>query len=190
MKLLKLPPLRQSKPEIKTRIKMMPKLDAQHHSSEELNNSVSEIISETQLMSLATMLPGSVGPWINSAYFACDDAFNFYWLSEPLSQHSKNISVTPQSAIAIFNSQQTAAGGKRGLQIVGDGTLATGEVRARGLRAYQHRFAGFENTIRTPEDFDRDIIQSKIYCLTAQMIKIFDEPRFGEVVWIEAIVLR
>lgn len=44
-------------------------------------------------------------PWISPVFFAYDDNYNIYWVSNKDSRHSKLIRSNPQVAIAIFNSQ-------------------------------------------------------------------------------------
>ena len=166
-------------------------LHAEGYRQEDLAKSVESISNDTQLFSMATLFAGDqVEPWINTAYFSFDASFHYYYLSSPQSVHSKNLLTSPLCALSLFNTQQSAENGKQGLQIFGECRRAEGKYLKRGLLTYQKRFVGFENTIRIPEDFDKGIIESKLYCVTAHTIKIFDEQRFGEETWVEAKVIR
>lgn len=44
-------------------------------------------------------------PWISPVFFAFDDQYNLYWVSNKEARHSKNISVNPTVAVVIFDSQ-------------------------------------------------------------------------------------
>ena len=44
-------------------------------------------------------------PWVTPVYYASADYRDFYWVSAPDTQHSRNLAVRPQLSIVIFDSQ-------------------------------------------------------------------------------------
>lgn len=73
---------------------------------------------------------------------------------------------------------------KRGLQVFGRCLPCTGILRAKGHELYAQRYPWLKATLPQPEDFDKNIIQSKLYVITADEVKLFDERTFGPEVWI------
>ena len=61
---------------------------------------------------------------------------------------------------------------------------AEGEEVAEGLKLYSERFPWLSKYIKTPEDFDKGILESKLYVIISSTIKILDEPVFGEEKWV------
>jgi predicted pyridoxine 5'-phosphate oxidase superfamily flavin-nucleotide-binding protein len=43
-------------------------------------------------------------PWVTPVYFTARDYRDFYWVSSPDAQHSRNLSERPEISIAIFDS--------------------------------------------------------------------------------------
>jgi nitroimidazol reductase NimA-like FMN-containing flavoprotein (pyridoxamine 5'-phosphate oxidase superfamily) len=61
------------------------------------------IIKSNIYMSIATA-DASGKPWISPVFFAYDESYNLYWVSDKNALHSQNIRTRPQIAIAIFDS--------------------------------------------------------------------------------------
>jgi len=62
-----------------------------------------EIISNNIYMTIATAsLEGD--PWISPVFFAYDDTYNLYWVSDKNSRHSKLLRENRRVAIVIFDS--------------------------------------------------------------------------------------
>jgi len=62
-----------------------------------------KIIADNIYMTIATAsLDGS--PWISPVFFAYDDAYNLYWVSDKNSRHSNLIRENNKVAIVIFDS--------------------------------------------------------------------------------------
>jgi nitroimidazol reductase NimA-like FMN-containing flavoprotein (pyridoxamine 5'-phosphate oxidase superfamily) len=73
-------------------------------SQQELATIAREIIDANVYMTLATA--DEIGtPWASPVYYAASDYREFYWVSSPEAQHSRNIAVRTQISIVIFNSQ-------------------------------------------------------------------------------------
>lgn len=156
----------------------------QDYPNNKLNQSIASILDANFLFSMSSIKDRNES-WINTAYYAYSPTLNFYYLSSRGVQHSKNIETNSSVALAIFNSSQfPPTGGKSGLQIFGNCKLAVGEEISEGLQLYSAKYEWMKSVIKTPEDFDKNIIQSKLYIIKTKVIKIFDEPTFGEEKWI------
>lgn len=63
-----------------------------------------EIIANNIYMTIATAsLDGK--PWISPVFFAYDERYNLFWVSDKNSRHSTTIRNNPQVAIVIFDSK-------------------------------------------------------------------------------------
>lgn len=62
-----------------------------------------KIIAENIYMTVAVASPDGI-PWIFSVLYAYDRKYNFYWVSDKNSRHSKMIQENPKCALAIFDS--------------------------------------------------------------------------------------
>ena len=157
-----------------------------HHENvgdEALNKSLNGIFSSNILLSMASIKDGK-DSWINTAYYAYSSSLKLYYVSPPSTQHSKNIDRNTSVAVSIFDTHQNPTDQKSGLQIFGMCRQATGEEVAEGLTLYSERFPWLSKYIKTPEDFDKGILESKLYIITPHTIKILDEAVFGEEKWV------
>lgn len=62
-----------------------------------------QIIANNIYMTIATASKNG-SPWISPVFFAYDDDFNLYWVSNKESKHSMLLKENPQAAIVIFDS--------------------------------------------------------------------------------------
>ncbi|MDO8575939.1 MAG: pyridoxamine 5'-phosphate oxidase family protein [bacterium] len=138
-----------------------------------------EILDKSQFIALSTY--GAGGLWVCPVYFAYDQDFTLYFLSELHSRHVQNIAANPTVAGAVFDTNQAPRGKVRGLQLVGTSKLVRPEQAEHATRVY------FTATpARTPIDKKQtpranqdgsgawqlsEIRPTKIYC--------FDELHFG-----------
>jgi uncharacterized protein YhbP (UPF0306 family) len=149
----------------------------------DLNCSLQAILESTELLSLATVNGSSA--WINTAFYCYNDSLDLFFLSEPTTQHSKNLEANPSVAATIFESQQPWGPGKlRGLQIFGDCRCAVDQDLVEGTHLYMTRFPPVQQWIKSPDDFDKGIINSRIYVLHPTRAKLFDESTFGTEIFI------
>src|SRR5688572_28707621 len=99
----------------------MPQLNLrfQHpqYNDADLVRSIQSILDGTDLLSLATISDQKA--WINTAYYCYGDDLALFFLSEPSTQHCKNLEHDSTAAAAIFDSHQPWGPGKRGLQVFG-----------------------------------------------------------------------
>jgi len=65
-----------------------------------------DCFSSTEYLSLATH--GSGGPWVNPVYFAWDEKFSLYFISELNCLHMDNIAAHPEVACAIYSTGQSS----------------------------------------------------------------------------------
>jgi len=62
------------------------------------------IIDTNHYLTLATA-DHTGRPWASPVYYTPDGGTDFYWVSRPESQHSRNIAERPEVAIVIYDSQ-------------------------------------------------------------------------------------
>ena len=72
---------------------------------QDLQSHAEAIIDASGYMTLATADEHGL-PWASPVWFASADHREFLWMSSPEARHSRNISVRPDIAIAIFDSRQ------------------------------------------------------------------------------------
>ena len=63
-----------------------------------------EIVNANRYMTLATVAANG-DPWASPVWFAPDGDREFLWVSDPRTQHSRNLAERPGLAIVIFDSQ-------------------------------------------------------------------------------------
>lgn len=145
----------------------------------EERSSILTILSKTSTLSLATIRDGK--SYINTAFYAYDDEFNLYFLSNPKSQHVQNLKANPSAAATVFDSSLTLADKLAGLQVFGTCTQAKGTVLLKAFTAYTNRFLVFHKEIKRVADLK--LWGSKFYCLKPEQVKILDEETFGVENW-------
>lgn len=143
-----------------------------------LNESISEILDENILMSVST-INGNEN-YIHTAYFCFNNKLDFFMLTEPVKQHSKNLDENNSVALAIYDSHQAWDKPKKGLQIFGNCEISRGMKLVEGTKLYLQRFSGLAKWIKHADDFAKNIINSKIYIITTNWLKIFHEVNLGE----------
>ena len=62
-----------------------------------------EIIDGSLYMVLGTADEAG-SPWVSPVYFAVSDYTDFYWVSLPDAQHSRNLAARPEVSIVVFDS--------------------------------------------------------------------------------------
>ena len=157
-----------------------------HHknvSDETINKSLNTIFSRNILLSMAS-IKGGKESWIHTAYYAYSPKLHLYYLSPPTAQHSQNIEANGSVAVSIFDTHQNPTDQKCGVQLFGNCRRAIGSEVAEGLRVYTQRFSWITKYIKKPADFDKGVLESKLYIITPHTIKLFDEAVFGEEKWV------
>jgi Pyridoxamine 5'-phosphate oxidase len=92
------------------------------------------IIDANRYMTLGTADAGGV-PWVTPVWFATANYREFFWVSKPEAQHSRNIAQRPQVAIVVFDSQ-VPVGGAKALYMSADAAELAGDELDRGLEVF------------------------------------------------------
>lgn len=78
-----------------------------------------ECIKSTNYCCIATV--DRKGVWANPVYFAYDDKFNLYFISQMSSRHMQNLKKDPRISVAIYKTEQK--GDVVGIYIEGEGQI-------------------------------------------------------------------
>lgn len=158
---------------------------------QDIKKSIFAIFEKMKLLSMATVDSSDNSPtsWINTAFFAYTDQMILYILTSPNSIHGKNLQHNDSIAVAVFDSLQQPGNPRQGVQLKGTARRITeknDEVTA--LNVWWTRMmnkGSFEEFAKKYESFD-----SKMHSITLDHVKVFDEPTFGEEVWVTAEITR
>lgn len=145
----------------------------------ELHDSILEILEENILLSMATIKDGNQS-YINTAFFCFNKYLEFYILTNPKSQHCRNLLSNKSVALAIFNSHQPWTEDVKGLQLRGECELAKGKKLLEGTTLYLKRFAALGEWIKHPKDFSMGVIETKLYVIRTNWLQLYDSARFGD----------
>ncbi len=160
-------------------------LETENFSFEEAKASLEEICRRNELLALATVSENSKA-FNATAFFAFDGEFNFYILTEPDTDHGKNIEENSSISLSIYDSRQEWSDDKRGLQVFGEAEKLEDEEKvSQAFKTYTERFPGLKEQVSEPEEME--YIDSEFYVVRPYRIKIFDEPRFGEETWLNLV---
>jgi uncharacterized protein YhbP (UPF0306 family) len=153
-------------------------LDEGDWSREEVEESIREIISENQILSMATAKGEE--PHINTAFYAFDDELSLYILTPPDTIHGENLEENNSVAVDIHDSHQEWTDDKEGLQIFGETEQV--ENASKALELYKGRYPELGEFAANTEELEE--LDSEFYIIKPERIKVFDEPRFGTETWI------
>ena len=134
------------------------------------------LLDASTLCAIATVAPRGRAH-VNTAYFAWSEAFELVWLSDPRSQHSRNIRARGTAAVAVYDSAQRWGRPDRGIQLFGTARELEQARTAEAL--YGARFADY-----TP------IAAYRFYAFRPRRVKLFDERELGSAVFVSARVAR
>lgn len=167
---------------------MSARLVSPGYPADRLYAAVARILASNDLCSMATRnADGTLH--INTAFFCYSDDLELFFLSEPDSIHCQNVARSPGMAMAVFDSHQRWGAPHRGLQLFGDCTLATGEVKGRARELYSGRFPYAELLDNLSQE-KRRAFSLRFYRFGPLSIKILDEDDFGEEVFVMTTVVR
>lgn len=155
------------------------KLTHPDYPSTDLHDSVLEILEANILLSMATIKEGNQS-YINTAYYCYNKHLEFYILTNPKSQHCRNLLSNKSVALAIFDSHQPWTDDVKGLQLRGECELAEGRKLIEGTALYLKRFAGLSDLIKHPGDFAKGVIKTKLYVIKTNWLQLYDSARFGD----------
>jgi nitroimidazol reductase NimA-like FMN-containing flavoprotein (pyridoxamine 5'-phosphate oxidase superfamily) len=114
--------------------------------TDDLRASARAVIDSNSYMTLGTADEAG-RPWVSPVWFAHSGYREFFWVSSPHAQHSRNLASRPEVSIVIFDSQVAPSGAEavyvtaRAEELVGDELKSGIEVFSRksesdGLPAY------------------------------------------------------
>lgn len=144
----------------------------------EVKQSIREIISENQLLSMATIADEK--PHINTCFYCFDEDLNLYILTPPDTLHGQNLEENDSIAVDIHDSHQEWTDDKQGLQIFGNAEKA--EEVEKALELYLDRYSELGEFASNKEELAE--LDSIFYKIEPERIKVFDEPRFGTETWV------
>ncbi|HEX3050893.1 MAG TPA: pyridoxamine 5'-phosphate oxidase family protein [Aggregatilineaceae bacterium] len=133
-----------------------------------------DFLTAHSTLAVATVGESDGRPQVAALFFASDDQFNLYWISDADSRHSKNITGWHNVAATIYEQTWNWAGIK-GLQIEGEAEVVhDADEHQHALEVYKAKF---------PFVTDRfaELIESNVvYVLRPRWMRWLDnERRFG-----------
>lgn len=164
-------------------------LKAPGFSAEALIESVAQIVTRTELWSMAT-ISSTNESHISTAYFSFGRSFDFFFVSDRASAHVQNLTHSPQVAVTIFDSHQPWDSYHSGLQLFGKSWLASPAEVEVAQQIYNARFPDYQKYIQSLTASQRKASPYRFYVFRPETIKILDENRFGEEVFVLAEVER
>ena len=133
-----------------------------------------ECLSSTEYFSLATV--DHKGVWVNPVYFAWDEDFTFYFISQLHSRHMQNISKDKRVSVAIYKTEQK--GDVQGVQLEGEAAILSNQDDVeKAFAIYHHRTGGGkeqEEYITNPTWIFVKITPQHLYYFDT---RFFDEER-------------
>lgn len=136
-----------------------------------------EFLKSQRLMSLATN-----GEELSACtvYYAVDDELNLYFVSPEETEHVQNIKKNNQVAVTVADSRQKNSDDKVGLQIKGSASEVSGiETLKVAVKIWNVANPGAESVINFNNIKDK-VINSRLYKITPQRIKFFNEALYGD----------
>ncbi len=116
-------------------------------------------------------------PWVATLYYAIDDHFNIYFVSDPESIHCKNISKIREVSCGIADSSQKVNEQKIGAQLIGTCSNIVDENEIRyALELWNKSNPGLSKIINF-ENFKK--INAQLYVIQPRSIKFFNERLYG-----------
>lgn len=121
------------------------------------------------------------GAWVNPVYFAFDDHFVIYFLSEPSCIHMQNIEHDDRVSCAIFNTGQDPQGEVLGVQLMGTGSWVAPEEAEEACAVYFAPTSArkpVKQSSRAQEYVKPDAVW-RLAKVVPDQIWVFDEALFG-----------
>jgi len=160
-----------------------------NESQEKIRKSMVEILGKTKLLSMATVTSDNK-PWINTVYFSFNENLELYILTPPTSNHGQNLEKNKNVAVTVFESNQNPGPGKQGLQLFGTCERVDALELPKALKSWWTRIIGKGVKEFINEYTLGKVYTSRMYKITTNHVKIFDEKAFGEETWVECEIER
>ena len=117
--------------------------------------------------------------WICTLYYAIDNKFNIYFISEPATRHCKDISLNKNIACAITETNQKVIDKKHGVQLSGLASIVKGGAELKSaIKAWNKSNPGMEKWINF-KTISTNKIRGKFYKIKPNFIKFFNEELYG-----------
>jgi uncharacterized protein YhbP (UPF0306 family) len=141
---------------------------------DEMRPMLREFLAGQSTLALATVGAEDGRPQVAALFFASDDAFNLYWISDSDSRHSLNLADWEDVAATVYGDTWDWTGIK-GVQIEGGAESVNEEgERQRALALYRAKFPF------VTDKFADLIAESVIYVLRPRWLRWLDNTRhFG-----------
>ncbi len=132
---------------------------------------VRQILEGTIYAALSTSSPDGL-PWASPVFFTYDSAWNLYWASTMVAQHSQNLYGNQgRAAIALYSTQPEEGKGQ-GIYLSGTAAEVKAEDVERVIPLLLKRAAKGQR--RSPADY-LDPSPRRLYCFQPQMVWITGE---------------
>ncbi len=142
---------------------------------------IAELLAVHTTMTLATVNPDG-GPAAAAVFYAADEAFNLYFLSEERTQHGRNLAANPAVAAAIQADGQDWRA-ITGLQMRGRAAPVPAADLPHAAALYAQRFAfvaGLLAGAAGPSALSGPLARARFYVLRPDWIRLIDNTvRFG-----------
>lgn len=145
--------------------------------NKELDQKVGAFLATHHVMSLATF--GSSGPHATSLFYACD-GLALVWVSEPDSQHSRDIEADQRVAATVAPDYSDFAA-IRGVQIAGAAhRIVVADERMRHLAQLEARYSFLGQLAEGPLKLRQAYVRTAVYRLQPARIVLIDNTKnFG-----------
>lgn len=140
---------------------------------------LAECLDATQFMVLGTAAHD--GAWVAPVYFAFDESFTLYFVSEPSCVHMQNIEKDAHVSCAVYNTNQDTHSHVLGVQLVGEAAWITPEEAAHACDVYFTQTSARNPIGRAnrPEEYANPKTVWRMAKIVPRDIWVFDEKNFG-----------
>lgn len=144
-------------------------------------NYLDKCLESTNFCSLATT--DGKETWSNPVYFAWDEKYNIYFISQPTSRHMKNIEDNGVVSVSVYSTNQVPGEDVFGIQLKGTAKILTDieEVKEAYAVYYKRRFpeTGIDAN-KSPEDCAKEDAEWKLVKIAHDELCYFDTRFFDE----------
>lgn len=138
---------------------------------------INAFVNEHRQMTIATF---GNHPWIATVYYAVDQEWNLYFLSNPATLHGQQIAMNAQVAVAISDSPQAPPEKKKGVQIYGEARLLSNEAEVTQALQRWKETLQVANDDYSYQGMQNNRIKGRMYKVAIKKIKFFNQE-----LWIE-----
>lgn len=136
-----------------------------------------DYLQTQHLMSLAT---SGETLWAASVYYAVDKDLNFYFVTEPKTEHGKNFIKSPTVCGTICDSSQLNRDDKIGVQFRGTVEQITGlESLKRAIELWNRINPGVEKWVNI-KNIQANKINSRVFKIKPKVVKLFTTKNDNE----------